>query len=80
MLRHFSRAEKNETLLQQSLYVVTRDTHVATITRQIQKNSVATFAKSVTIEFKKKARNYVAIEKCKPRQKLENKDDNYFAK
>ena len=73
----FSRATKIVMLLQQSFYVVTQDPHVTIITRQLQQNSVVTFSNSIVTEFKKKARNYVTTENCKPRQKLENKDDNY---
>ena len=41
------KSSKNEKLLQQCFYVMTQDTHVAKITRQLQSNSIATFSKSV---------------------------------
>ena len=37
---------KNEKLLQKHFYVATQDTHVKTITRQLQPHSIATFSKS----------------------------------
>ena len=66
--------------LQQNFYVTTQDTHISTITRQLKQNFVAIFSKYVATESKKKARKYVAKENFKPRQKLENKDDNYVAR
>ena len=42
MSRHFSRAEKNDKLVATKFSVATQDTHVATITRQLQQNYVAT--------------------------------------
>ena len=48
--------------LQQSFHVATQDTHVATITRQLQQNYVSTLSNYVAIESKKKARNHVVIE------------------
>ena len=48
--------------LQQNFYVMTQDTHVATITRQLQQNYVPTLSNYVAIESEKKAHNYVAKE------------------
>ena len=48
--------------LQQSFYVVTQDTHVTTITRQLQQNYVVTLSNYVTTKSLKKAQNYVTIE------------------
>ena len=48
--------------LQESFYVLTQDTHVAIITRNLQQNYVATLSNYVTTESKKKAQNYVVTE------------------
>ena len=44
------------------VYVVTQDTHVVTLTRQLQQNYVATLTNYVATEAKKKAGKYVTIE------------------
>ena len=48
--------------LQQSFYVMTQDTYVATITRKLQHNFVATLSNYVATKSKEKARNHVATE------------------
>ena len=48
--------------LQQSFYVATQDTQVATITRQLEQNYVTTLSNYVAIESKEKAQNYVITE------------------
>ena len=55
MLRHFSGVEKYDKLVATKLYVVTQDTAVATRTRLLHHNYVAT-------ESKKKAKKPVRIE------------------
>ena len=60
MSRHFSGA--TDKLVATKFYVATQDTHVTTITRQLQQNYVATLSNYVTTESKKKAQNYVVIE------------------
>ena len=47
LCRDIFKSSKNEKLLQQSFYIATQDTHVATITRQLQLNSITTFSKFV---------------------------------
>ena len=42
LCRDIFKSSKNEKLLQKSFYSVTQDTHVATIIKQLQLNSVVT--------------------------------------
>ena len=47
LCRDIFKSGKNEKFFQKSFYVVTQDTHVTTITRQLQSNPVSTFSKFV---------------------------------
>ena len=52
---------------------------VATITRQLQQNYVATLSNYVAIDSKKKTLNHVTIEIASHDKELGNKDENYVA-
>ena len=56
----FQEQQRMIILLQQSIYVATQDTHVTTITSQLQHNYVVTLSNYVAIESMKKAQNYIA--------------------
>ena len=70
MSRQITEAEGNEKLVANKFGVATQDIYVATRTRLVNKNYVATLSKSVATESKNKPREQVATENNKQRKKL----------
>ena len=76
MSRQTPEAKGHEKLVANKFGVATQYIPVATRTRLLQKNYVATLSKSVATEFKKELREQVTTEECMRRQRSTKKTEN----
>ena len=72
-------AESNEKLVVNKFCVATEDILVATRTRLLDQNSLATLSKSIAAESKKNLREQVEKENCRLRQKPMTKTEGFVA-
>ena len=76
MSRQILEVEGYEKLIVNRFGVVTQDIPIATRTRLLHQNSVATISKSVVKKSNKKLRNQVGIENNRLRQRPRTKTEN----
>ena len=79
MSRQTPEAEGHEKLVANRFGIATQYIPVATRTRLLHQNYVATLSKSVTTEFKNELREQLLIEDCILRQRPATKNENSVA-